>query len=159
VRRRLRGASAGQSITELALTLPLLFLFLGVAGDAARAFFIANSVTDAAREGALYTTHHGADFGQTASGLQTGILGVMGAEDEGSTAAFHCPSWPASPGAPASAANVDIAISGSIPPAPGTITTVTITAKCDVPLLMLFTPMPNPVRTKTVVQAAVVPQS
>jgi hypothetical protein len=159
VRLRLRGGSAGQSITELALTLPLLFLLLGLGGDAARAFFVADAVTNAAREGALYATHHGGDFGQTTSGLQAGILRVMGAEDQGSTTAFHCPSWPASPSAPASPSNVDISINGSLPPGPGTITTVTITAKCDVQLLMVFTPMPNPVRIKTVIQAAVVPQS
>jgi len=52
------GGSRGQSLIELALTLPLiLLLFLGIM-DLARAFLIYSEVSNAAREGARYGMVH-----------------------------------------------------------------------------------------------------
>jgi hypothetical protein len=132
---------------------------VGVGADAARTFFITNAVTDAAREGALYATHHGNDPGQTAANLQIGMLSVMGAADQGSALTFHCPSWPASPSSPSSPSNVDIQVTGTVPPGSATVTTVAITANCDVTPILSFLPLANPVHVTTAIHGAVVPQN
>ena len=115
-------------------------------------------MTDAAREGALYAIHHGNDSGVTSASLASGIRAVMGGEDQGSLGAFHCPSWPGSPGAPSSS-DAQVSFSGAVPPATGNTTSVTITATCRVPPLMGFLPLPNPMVLKTTVESAAVPQT
>ncbi len=51
---QLRGRDHGQSLVELALTLPLLFLILFGTIDLGRAYFAYVTITNAAREGARY---------------------------------------------------------------------------------------------------------
>lgn len=146
----------GQSLVEVALLLIPLLLIAGLGGDLARMFFVSQSVTNAAREGALFATQHGSESTETQAALTTGILSIMGAEDQGSNSLYHCPSWPAAPGSPPNNPNggVQVTYVGSIPPAAGATTTVTITANCNVnPVLGAFWPLPKPVKLKTVIQA------
>src|SRR3712207_4140 len=55
-REQARSGSRGQSLVELALTLPLLALILLGTVDLARAFFYYQRLTNAVREGALVGT-------------------------------------------------------------------------------------------------------
>jgi hypothetical protein len=138
------------------MMIPLLML-AGVAGDGARMFFISQSVTNSAREGALFFTQHGMEQTWNTATLTKQIETVMGAEDQGSNGAYHCPSWPASPGQAPDTANggVQIVYSAGIPVTPGTTVTATITTRCNVsPVLASgFWPLPNPVVLLTEVQA------
>src|SRR5258708_3159672 len=150
------GGQKGQSLVEMALMMIPLLMLAGVAGDGARMFFISQSVTNSAREGALYFTQHGMEATWTAGALTTQIEKVMGAEDQGSNTAYHCPSWPASPGAAPDTASggVQIAYSAGIPVAPGTTLTPTITTRCNVtPVLASgFWPLPKPIFLPSVVR-------
>lgn len=164
-RRGASRAQRGQSLVEVALLLFPLLMMAGVVGDGARMFFISQSVTNAAREGALFATQHGME-GTWANQTQltNAIEKVMGGEDQGSNAAYHCPSWPASPAAapdttgqaaPNGGVQVTYLPDGVIPLAPGATVTITIKAGCNVnPVLSsAFWPLPNPVKLLTQIQA------
>jgi Flp pilus assembly protein TadG len=142
----------------MALMMPLLLLLLGLAFDGARMFFITNAVTNAAREGALYASHHGDAAGGKPQ-LEANIRTIMGAEDSGSLIFGRCASWPAFPGAP-STTDVTFAYggSGNIPVPNGGSTTITVQAKCSEPLILGFLPMPNPVVIRATVSGEAVAQ-
>jgi Flp pilus assembly protein TadG len=53
-----KSVSRGQSLTELALVLPLLALILLGVVDLGRAFFYSTRLSDAVKEGALYGIHY-----------------------------------------------------------------------------------------------------
>jgi Flp pilus assembly protein TadG len=57
-RRAARSSARGQSLTELALVLPLLALILLGVVDLGRAFFYSTRLTNAVKEGALYGIHY-----------------------------------------------------------------------------------------------------
>ncbi|MGN6672539.1 MAG: TadE/TadG family type IV pilus assembly protein [Thermomicrobiales bacterium] len=57
-RRAARGSARGQSLTELALVLPLLALILLGVVDLGRAFFYSTRLSNAVKEGALYGIHY-----------------------------------------------------------------------------------------------------
>jgi Flp pilus assembly protein TadG len=56
-----KSVSRGQSLTELALVLPLLALILLGVVDLGRAFFYSTRLSDAVKEGALYGIHYPAN--------------------------------------------------------------------------------------------------
>jgi Flp pilus assembly protein TadG len=119
----------GQSITEMALVLPLLLLVLGLGTDAARAFFMTVQITGAAREGALYAAHHASD-----ALIDTHTQAVIAQEEQGTYPLLQC-----SATVPASIARAD----GSAQPLPtGTKTEETITVTCPFKPLLGFVPIP-----------------
>lgn len=96
VRRLISRTSPGQSLTELALALPILLLLLGFAGDLARVYFINTQMTNAAREGALWAGHHYGDSSvtspndnSTGPGYVLNIMSVVNSEE--STPLLQCP--------------------------------------------------------------------
>jgi Flp pilus assembly protein TadG len=138
--------------------MPLLLLMLGLAVDGARLFFITNEVTNAAREGALYASHHGDAAGGKAQ-LESNVRTIMGAEDSGSLLFGRCASWPAFPGAPSST-DVTFTYGGAnaIPVPNGQSTTVTVHARCLAPRILGFVPLPNPVVIRATVSGEAMAQ-
>jgi Flp pilus assembly protein TadG len=125
----------GQSLTEFALVLPILFVILAVSGDLARIFFIQVQDTNAIREGGLFAVQNAQGFtGASAqTDLDTALRKIIAAEEQGTYAPLQCPSWSNPPSsAQVSTTYANSAGGSTIPPAAGSTTTVTIDAKCDV---------------------------
>ena len=64
--RELRSNDSGQSLVEIALTLPLLLITLLGMVDVGRAFMYSTAATNAAREAALYAAKTSTDVGTIA---------------------------------------------------------------------------------------------
>jgi len=151
--RFLRPTQTGQSLVEFALVVPLLLLLLAAGSDFSRVFFISSQVSDSTREASLYAAQHGTDFGQTASTLDAQMRSVLVNSEQGGFAPLTCTSW--STPTP-TAAQVVISFSGSIPPAAGGQTTVSIVSKCDVSSLFRYPGIPVIYSTQVKVVSQVV---
>ena len=77
----------GQALTEAALTLPLLLLFLLGAADLGRAFTVFASLANAAREGARYCALHPGDTIGTRARVSAELDGLVGVD----TSVTACP--------------------------------------------------------------------
>ena len=64
-----RQGSRGQALTEFALLLPLLIVALALTAEIGRSFFIAEQMTNANREGALWAGHHFPDCSTCPNGI------------------------------------------------------------------------------------------
>ncbi|MEA2683007.1 MAG: TadE-like protein [Chloroflexota bacterium] len=118
----------GQSLTEFALVTPVLLLLLAAGSDYARTFFISSAVADATREGALYAVQHSTDPGMTQAGMDSQVRSVLANAEQGGFAPLTCSSW----SNPPTSAQVSITFTGSVPPAAGSQTSVSIVATCDI---------------------------
>lgn len=136
----------GQALVEVAIVAPLLLLLLGVSADFGRVFFISNTVTNAAREGALFASHHAAEYSLDAGvTLDSNTRSIIQQEERGSFLAIQCPG----------ALQITISRSGAVVSGPpGIDETVAVT--CDVPSLLPFLPLPKTFHTQSQSRSLVV---
>lgn len=155
----------GQSLVEIALTIPLLILLVGLSADVARVFAATTQMTNAAREGSLFMAHHfndpttgpnaNADL-LTADAYAKKITSVINAEEGGNllgcppgneTVTFHQKGQPPQP--PDTLPLSDWTFPPSSSPAQGNYETIDV--ECSVTPLMTFLPLPNPMHLKATV--------
>ena len=139
-RRRRARRSRGQSLVEVALTLPFLLSLLGFGGDIARAFFVNTEVSNATREGALYAGHHYGDSSLTTfAQFKTAVSNVV--MNEESTPLIGCPSGSQT----IQFLKAGVADPGTgYPVGPGGAYELTIQVDCSVRPIVNWLPTPNP---------------
>jgi hypothetical protein len=153
-----RRDARGQGLVEFALVAPILLILLAVGADLGRVFFIGTQVTNAAREGALYSSQHGNDPCTNPgceSALDIQIRSILDKERAGYSI-LGCPSW----SSPPNSSQVTISFTNSsgttVPPPKNTTTQVVITAKCDIGPLFGFPPLPSVYHAQSNVQELIV---